>query len=75
MSQLRDEMPETAAFIDALREAFGVVEINQQIRGGMHGEPVFFARENGREIGTPLPEPKFVARYASVDEMTGGSGG
>lgn len=49
---LRDTMPETAAFIDAMREAFGADEINASIRAGMEGQPTFWASENGVEIGT-----------------------
>lgn len=48
-------MPMTGAFVDALRDAFGVEEINAIVRRGRAGEPVFFAREAGREFGTPLP--------------------
>lgn len=55
---LRDEMPLTAAFIDAMRETFGVDEINDQIRKGMHGRPTFWASENGHEVGTPIPPVK-----------------
>lgn len=58
---MREQMPETAAFIDALREAFGAEAINGQIRRGMKGEPVFHAREGGFEIGTPLP-PRTVVK-------------
>lgn len=46
-------MPGTAAFIDAMREAFGADMINDQIRKGMKGEPTFYASENGHELGTP----------------------
>jgi hypothetical protein len=49
---LRAEMPQTAAFIDACREAFGAAEINASIRAGINGQPTFSASENGREIGT-----------------------
>lgn len=48
-------MPEIGEFVDALREAFGVEEINAIVRRGRAGEPVFFAREAGHEFGTPLP--------------------
>lgn len=51
---LRDEMPEVTAFIDSMREAFGKDHIDHQIRRGIRGEPVFFAQENGRQIGTPV---------------------
>ena len=50
---MRTEMPNTAAFIDALRDAFGADMINDQIRKGMRGEPTFYANENGHELGTP----------------------
>lgn len=53
---LRESMPLTAAFIDDLRAHFGVDEINGQIRKGMAGLPVFYAREGGQEIGTCAPE-------------------
>ena len=52
---LRLQMPETAAFIDDLRAAFGADCINATIKAGMNGQPVFHARENGHEIGTALP--------------------
>lgn len=45
-------MPETAAFIDKMREAFGVEMINKSIRDGLAGEGSFYASENGREIGS-----------------------
>jgi len=48
---LRASMPETAAFIDALREAFGADQVDPSIRAGMAGHPTFFAREGGYEIG------------------------
>lgn len=45
-------MPDTTAFIDALRHAFGKDEIDGQIRKATKGEPTFYAKESGREIGT-----------------------
>lgn len=51
---LRDEMPNTAWFIDLAREIFGTEAVNRQIRRGLNGEPVFWASENGKEIGTPV---------------------
>ena len=53
---MREQMPNVAAFIDKMRDAFGQEHIDQQIRKGMRGEPVFFARENGHQIGTPVTE-------------------
>ena len=50
---LRDAMPSTAAFIDALRDAFGADQINPQIKKGVAGIPNnFHAVEAGRESGT-----------------------
>ena len=51
---MRELMPQTAAFIDELREVFGADSIDPSIRRGMAGVPgVFHAVENGHEIGTP----------------------
>lgn len=60
MTRLRQDMPETAAFIDALREAFGRAAIDAQIRAGLAGVPGrFFAQEGGHEVGTPpVPVPR-----------------
>jgi len=52
---LRETMPETAAFIDACREAFGAEEVNAQIKLGMQGARTFHASENGIEVGTASP--------------------
>ena len=55
---MRDKMPGVSAFIDAMREAFGKEEIDKQIRAGLKGEPVFYARENGYVLGTPFVQEK-----------------
>ena len=52
---LRDEMPITTAWIDDMRAAFGREYIDDIIRRGMRGEPVFSASEAGHTIGTPVP--------------------
>ena len=52
---LRQKMPLVAAFIDDLRAAFGAECINDIIRAGLQGQPVFHASENGHSVGTPLP--------------------
>ena len=51
---MREAMPITAAWIDALREAFGDEAIVPSIRAGMAGLPCFYAVEKGIEIGTPV---------------------
>ncbi|MDR5785234.1 hypothetical protein P9281_01475 [Caballeronia sp. LP003] len=45
-------MPEIATFVAELREAFGDATINEAVARGKAGEPTFFARENGRTVGT-----------------------
>jgi hypothetical protein len=54
---LRLTMPCTAEFLDALREEpfFDRTQINAAIRAGIDGQPVFWAKEGGHEIGTPSP--------------------
>lgn len=52
---LRQTMPTVAAWIDELRDAFGTDMVNDAIRAGMDGQPTFFARENGHEVGTRAP--------------------
>jgi len=50
---MRDQMPAVAAFVDAMREAFGAEEINQAIAAGIKQHPGagFFATENGHQVG------------------------
>jgi hypothetical protein len=53
---IRDADPATAAFIDALREAFGAEGINANLRKGMAGIPGFFYYKGpAGEFGTPMP--------------------
>ena len=49
---LREAMPETAAWIDMLRDVFGTEMIHDAIRRGVAGEPTFYATERGQELGT-----------------------
>jgi len=57
-ANLRSQMPGVTAWIDSLRDVFGADEINAFIKSGMAGVPVFYASENGRQVGTPLPAPR-----------------
>lgn len=59
---LKDEMPQVAAWVGELRAVFcetpaDVAAFNEQIRAGINGQPAFYARENGREIGTKDHRP------------------
>jgi len=62
---LRQTMPHTAEWIDAIREAFGLDVVNAAIRNGMAGGSDFYASESGHVIGHPLPPPgaRFNADY------------
>jgi len=53
---LRTVMPFTASIVDDFREFFPEAGIVETVRAGMNGQPVFFAREAGHEVGTPLPD-------------------
>ena len=55
-TNLRSQMPLTAAWIDAMREAFGVEAINGPIRAGMRGKSGFWPSEAGFEVGTRTPQ-------------------
>ena len=52
---LRADMPLVTEFIDALRDVFGRSVVDGAIRAGLEGQPTFWARENGREIGVRSP--------------------
>ena len=51
---MREQMPQVAAIIDAFREAFGAEVVDAAIRRGMRGEQGFHAIENGHEVGAPV---------------------
>lgn len=44
-------MPQTAEFIDVMREKFGEDDVNLQIKRSMKGGATFYAKENGHEFG------------------------
>lgn len=52
---MRQAMPTVAAWIDELRAAFGKEAVDPAIRAGIDGQPTFHAKENGQEVGTPIP--------------------
>lgn len=66
MSQvsMRDEMPETARWIDRQRKAFGVDYVNECIRRAVKGEAgLFYAFERGHVLGTPFPATSSMAQW------------
>lgn len=49
-------MPVVTAFIDELRRTFGREEIDAMIARGIRDlDGTFHARENGHEVGAPVP--------------------
>lgn len=66
-SNMREQMPQVAAIIDAFREAFGAEVVDAAIRRGMRGGQGFHATENEHEVGTPVylgvPLDKAPGRY------------
>lgn len=67
--RLRDAMPETAAWIDQLREVFGADAIDGSIRRGLQGAPTFWAEEAGQEVGT---KPRWLGADGSAGAATAG---
>lgn len=48
-------MPFTTGIIDDYRDGWPEVGIEKTVRAGIDGQAVFYASENGHQIGTPLP--------------------
>jgi hypothetical protein len=68
--EMREVMPETAKFIDAVRTAFGNAEVNTRIRRAMAGEAGnMHAMENGVRFGVP----DLSSKWAVLTSRTGRS--
>jgi hypothetical protein len=52
---LRQIMPFTASIIDDFRTNWPESGVVQAVRAGIDGQPTFHAKENGHEVGTPIP--------------------
>jgi hypothetical protein len=48
-------MPFTASIIDDFRSNWPEAGVVQSVRAGLDGQPTFHAKENGHEVGTPIP--------------------
>lgn len=68
---LREKMPDIADFIDRLRETFGEEQVNDTIRRGMAGEPVFYVegKVDGKTVRIGTPPKKGTAVY--LDKESG----
>lgn len=65
---LRKTMPETAAWIDTLRDTFGAESIEDAIRRGVAGEPTFYAVERRHDIGTRSTDNANTWRLEGFDD-------
>lgn len=69
---LRQDMPETAAWVDKRRAEWGAQHVNDCIRRAMAGEPGFFyALERGNVLGTPFPATHPVAELQDQAVLLG----
>ena len=59
-------MPEIAAFVAALKSAFGDAIIDDAIRRAKAGEQTFYAKENGHLVGTPSSTSQTVWKVNEV---------
>ena len=57
VESMRDQMPIVADFIDQCRAAFGLAAVNPSIKAAMSGQPLFYAEEGWRSIGTKGKAP------------------
>lgn len=61
---LRQQMPETAKWVETKRQELGKDHVNDCIRRAMKGEPgLFYAMERGHVLGTPFPGDHPVADW------------
>lgn len=71
---LRQQMPETAQWVDRKRQEYGAEHVNQCIRRAMKGEVgQFYAIERGHILGTPFPSTHPAAEWQQFAIMTGSS--
>ena len=71
---LRNEMPETAKWVDQQRQELGAAHVNGCLRRALNGEPGwFYAIERGRVLGTPFPANAPIAEEQRLAILTGAS--
>lgn len=69
---LRQDMPETAKWVDGQRKEHGADFVNGCIRRATKGEPgLFYAMERGHILGTPFPASDVRDRYVNIAVVTG----
>lgn len=61
-ADLRQQMPETAQWVEAKRAELGKEHVNGCIKRALAGEPgLFYAIERGQVLGTPFPATHAIA--------------
>lgn len=70
---LRESMPQTAAFVDARRAEYGVEWVNRCIAEGHKHKRAgwFYAVEAGHVLGTPWPPADAVGQLATIAAAMG----
>lgn len=69
---MRQQMPETAKWVEARRVEYGAAHVNACIRRALKGEPGhFYAMEGGFVLGTPFPATHPVAADQEYAVMMG----
>ena len=63
---MRQAMPTVAAWVDELREAFGLDAVNPALRNGAQGGCEFYAEENGQTIGCEAMPGRHVVTAADM---------
>ncbi len=65
MTSMREKMPVINIWLEIQRQKHGRDRINNLVRRGMNGEPVFYAQEDGHRVGT---DPRSVQWTIGFDE-------
>jgi hypothetical protein len=69
---LRRQMPETAAWVEARRQEWGAEHVNACLRRALKGEPgLFYAIEAGHVLGTPFPATHPISDWQKYAVATG----
>lgn len=69
---LRRQMPETAAWVEARRQEWGAEHVNACIRRALKGEPgLFYAIEAGHVLGTAFPATHPIWEWQTLAVATG----
>lgn len=66
---MRQAMPFTASIIDDFRSNWPEAGVVQAVRAGLDGQPTFHAKENGHEVGTPIPYDQ--TKASSLSDLIG----